>query len=86
MANRQFFALIIASYVLAAFGAWGGKSIANAAPFAMAAFVTGPGWVVVLGIGLRRGGRRALWMLPGLPFALRGTGLFLLLVLNGLMR
>jgi hypothetical protein len=86
LATRQFFVLIIASYALAAFGAWGGRSIANAGPFALAAFVTGPGWVVLFGIGLRRGGRRAFWLLPGLPFALRGTGLFLLLVLNGLMR
>jgi hypothetical protein len=41
---------------------------------------------VLFGIGLRRGGRSALWMLPGLPFALRGTGLFLLLVLNAVLR
>jgi hypothetical protein len=86
LANRPFFALILSSWALAAFGAWGGKSIANAAPFALAAFVTGPGWIVLFGIGLHCSGRRALWMLPGLPFALRGTGLFLLLVLNGLMR
>jgi hypothetical protein len=77
--------VIVASYVLAAFGAWGGGSIANAAPFALAAFVTGPGWIALFAIGLRRRGRRALWMLPGLPFALRGTGLFLLLVLNAAM-
>ncbi|HVV46374.1 MAG TPA: hypothetical protein VHC72_14275 [Bryobacteraceae bacterium] len=86
MANRRFFALILASYALAAFGAWAGKSIANAAPFALAAFVTGPGWIVLSGIALHSSGRRALWMLPGFPFALRGTGLFLLLVLNGLIR
>jgi hypothetical protein len=85
LADRPFFALIAASYALAVFGAWGGKSIANAGPFALAAFVTGPGWMVLAGIGLRRGGRRVFWMLPGLPFALRGTGLFLLLVLNGWM-
>ena len=86
LASRQFFGLILASFVLAIFGAWGGKSIASAGPFALAAFVTGPGWIVLFAIGLRRRGLQALWMLPGLPFALRGTTLFLLLALNGLMR
>ncbi|HVY91584.1 MAG TPA: hypothetical protein VHA14_02500 [Bryobacteraceae bacterium] len=86
MRQRRFFALTFASYLLAAFGAWGGRSLANADPFALAAFVTGPGWSVLFAFGLRRYGRRALWMAPGLPYALRGTGLFLLLVVNGLMR
>jgi len=85
-AKGQFAGLIFASYFLALFGVWGGKSIASAAPFALAAFVTGPGWIVLFAIGLRRRGRQALWMLPGLPFALRGTGLFLLLALNGILR
>ena len=60
------------------------SEIANAC--AQTAFVTGPGWIILFAIGLRRRGRQALWMLPGLPFALRGTTLFLLLALNGLMR
>lgn len=58
----------------------------EAGPFELAAFVIGPGWIVLVVLAIRRYGRRALWALIGFPFALRALGDFLLLVLARLTR
>lgn len=80
--------LLWVSFVLAAFaGFWAVVSWRQTFPgywsdqmLGVSAYAVGPIWIVLALVILHRHGKRGLWVLLGLPFALSGTGIVALLI------
>jgi hypothetical protein len=81
--------MMSASFILAAVGALlNPKLVLHFVPdqalatnlFGLSAFVIGPAWATLAVILLRRNGKRGLWILIGLPFALNCTAFFVLII------